>query len=73
MEEVIRAINMLDLKTLPLEMVELLQRMVPTEAEVSHQRSQSFQLNHETVHRWKTRSEQSHYTLSKYALLSSHE
>ena len=50
-EEVIRAINMLDLKTLPLEMVELLQRMVPTEAEVSQQTRHSLRLNREAVHR----------------------
>lgn len=34
-EKVIAAVNSLDLKTLPLESVEILQRMCPTEQEVS--------------------------------------
>lgn len=34
-DKVITAVNCLDLKTLPLESVEILQRMCPTEQEVS--------------------------------------
>jgi hypothetical protein len=35
LEDVIRAVNALDLKTFSLENVEILQRMLPTETEVS--------------------------------------
>lgn len=35
-ERVIVAVNALDLKQCPLENVEILQRMIPTEQEVSH-------------------------------------
>lgn len=37
LEDVIRAVNALDLKTFSLENVEILQRMLPTETEVGFQ------------------------------------
>lgn len=35
MERIIMAVNLLDLKQVPLESVEILQRMIPTDQEVS--------------------------------------
>ncbi|XP_026688478.1 formin-like protein [Diaphorina citri] len=38
-ERIISAVTSLDLKTIPLESVEILQRMIPTEQEVSNHRT----------------------------------
>ena len=44
LEDVIRAVNALDLKTFSLENVEILQRMLPTETEVSLVSNKTFML-----------------------------